>query len=355
MADDALPTLPSLPSLPSRTLPTRTLPRTGLALTELGFGAATLGNLYTAVTDAGARAAVDAAWDAGIRFFDVAPHYGLGLAERRLGAALAGRARSELVLSSKVGRLLDDTGEVRRDDEGAGIFDLASSLRRRLDYSGDGVRRSISDSLDRLGTDHLDIAFVHDPPVGSEEQVAAETLPALCALRDGGELDAVGVGLNDWAQAAWFVEHTDLDVVLLAGRYTLLEQESLAGLLDLCGTRGVGVVVGAPFNSGLLAEDDPPADARWNYQPAPAAVLDRARALAAVCRDAGVRLPAAALQFPLGHPAVVSVLAGMRSAAEVTTDAALIGAPLPAALWAALRSAGLLGPDVPTPGGAGCA
>lgn len=335
-------------TLPTRSLPTRTLPRTGLALTELGFGAAPLGNLYTAVTDAGSRAAVDAAWEAGIRYFDVAPHYGLGLAEQRLGAALADRPRGDFVLSSKVGRLLYDSGEVRRDDDEE-IFALSSSLRRRLDYSGDGVRRSVADSLERLGVDRLDIAFVHDPPAGTEEQIVAESLPALCALRDAGELDAVGVGVNEWELAARFVERTDLDVVLLAGRYTLLEQDSLAGLLDVCAARGVGVISAAPFNSGLLAQDTPPADARWNYAPAPAEILDRARALAAACREAGVRLPAAALQFPLAHPAVVSVLAGMRSVEEVTTDAALISATLPAALWTALRSAGLLGPDVPTP------
>jgi D-threo-aldose 1-dehydrogenase len=329
-------------------LSTRPLRRTSLALTELGFGAAPLGNLFTAVSDSDARAAVDAAWDAGIRYFDVAPHYGLGLAERRLGAALAERPRAEFVLSSKVGRLLYDSGVVAPDD-GAGGFDLSSSLRRQLDYSADGVRRSIADSLERIGTDHLDIAFVHDPPEGTEDQIVAEALPALCAMRDAGELSAVGVGVNEWELAARFVGHSDLDVVLLAGRYTLLEQDSLPGLLDLCQARGVSVIAAAPFNSGLLARDTPPADARWNYEPAPAEILDRARALAGVCAAAGVRLPAAALQFPLGHPAVVSVLAGMRSVEEVAMNAALLAAPIPPALWTALKDLGLLARDAPTP------
>lgn len=346
----AHPSPPAVPPAPG-SLPRRTLGRTGLEPTVLGLGAAPLGNLYTAVTDEQAAATVDAAWDAGIRYFDVAPHYGVGLAEQRLGAALARRPRSEFVLSSKVGRLLYDSGEPHRDD-GEGGFDLSTTLRRRLDYSADGVRRSIADSLVRLGTDHLDVAFVHDPPStpGTEEQIVADALPALCALRDAGEIAAVGVGVNEWELAARFVERSDLDVVLLAGRYTLLEQESLAGLMDVCAERGVAVIAAAPFNSGLLARDTPPADARWNYEPAPAAILDHARALAAACAAAGVRLPAAALQFPLAHPAVSSVLAGMRSPVEVEADAALLAAPIPASFWASLREAGLIAAGAPTPG-----
>ena len=314
----------------------------------LGLGAAPLGNLYTAVSEEQAAATVDAAWDAGIRYFDVAPHYGVGLAEQRLGAGLAGRPRSEFVLSSKVGRLLYDSGEPQRDD-GDGGFDMTTTMRRRLDYSADGVRRSVAASLARIGTDHLDIAFVHDPPPGNDDQIIAEALPALCAMRDAGEVAAVGVGVNEWELAALFVERSDLDVVLLAGRYTLLEQESLPGLMELCASRGVAVIAAAPFNSGLLAHDTPPADARWNYEPAPAEILDRAQALAAACTAAGVRLPAAALQFPLAHPAVSSVLAGMRSPTEVRADVDLLTAHIPAALWTALRDAGLLAPDAPTP------
>lgn len=327
----------------------RRLGRTRLEPTVLGLGAAPLGNLYTAVSDELAAATVDAAWEAGIRCFDVAPHYGVGLAEQRLGAGLAGRPRSEFVLSSKVGRLLYDSGEPRRDD-GEGGFDLTTTLRRRLDYSADGVRRSVEESLQRLGVDHLDIAFVHDPPPGHDEQIIAEALPALCAMRDAGEIAAVGVGMNEWEAAALFVERSDLDVVLLAGRYTLLEQDSLVGLMDLCADREVGVIAAAPFNSGLLAQDTPPADARWNYGPAPAAIMRRAQALAAACTAGGVRLPAAALQFPLAHPAVSSVLVGMRSPAEVRADVDLLAAPIPASLWTSLRDAGLLAATAPTPG-----
>lgn len=323
---------------------------TDLELTALGYGSAPLGNLFEPVSDEQARATVDAAWDAGIRYFDTAPHYGLGLAERRLGAALAGRPRSEYVLSTKVGRLLVDSGE-EASDLAEGGFDLRSPLRRQLDFSADGVRRSLEESLGRLGVDRVDIVYVHDPDSGPgyERQVVAEAMPALCALRDEGVIGAVGVGMNQWQMPARLVESTDLDLVLIAGRYTLLEQKSLEGLLDLCAKQDVAVVVGAPFNSGLLAHDEPPADATWNYGPAPARMLARARALATACAAAGVRLPAAALQFPLAHRAVVSVLAGMRSPAEVAADAEMIREPLPATLWTSLVQLGLLPPEAPTP------
>jgi len=323
---------------------------TDLELTALGFGSAALGNLYTAVSDEQARATVDAAWDAGIRYFDTAPHYGLGLAEQRLGAALAGRPRSEFVLSTKVGRLLVDSGQ-EASDLAEGGFELRSTLRREVDFSADGVRRSLDESLVRLGLDRVDIVYVHDPDAGTghERQVVEETVPALCALREQGVIGAVGVGMNQWQMPARLVGSTDLDLVLLAGRYTLLEQKSLTGLLDLCARQDVAVVAGAPFNSGLLASDDPPADATWNYAPAPAGMLARARALAAACAAAGVRLPAAALQFPLAHRAVVSVLAGMRSPDEVAANAAMIREALPAALWTELVRLGLLPPEAPTP------
>ncbi len=330
-------------------LPSRVIPRTGTALSMLSFGAAGLGNLYRAISDEQARATVDAAWDGGIRSFDVAPHYGLGLAERRLGAALCTRPREQFTLSTKVGRLLVPDPDAGNDT--AAGFDVSIPLRRQLDYSADGVRRSLADSLARLGLDRIDIAYVHDPDLtaGLAEQVERETLPTLCQLRDQGKLGAVGVGINQWELAARLVESTDLDIVLLAGRYTLLEQQSLPGLLDLCARRDVAVVAGAAFNSGLLAQDHPPEDARWNYEPVPPAVLARARAIAAVCTDLGVQLPAAALQFPLGHPAVVSVLIGMSSPEEVRADLAFWGDTVPPPLWDRLHTAELLAPEVPTP------
>jgi len=328
---------------------TRVVRRTGTRLTALSFGAAALGNLYTAMSDDDARSMVDAAWAAGIRYFDVAPHYGLGLAERRLGAALSRYPRDEYVLSTKVGRLL--VPDPRTGSDEAAGFAVSVPMRRELDYSPSGMWRSLSDSLDRLGLDRVDIVYVHDPDQadGLPEQVERETLPTLCAMRDEGVVGAVGVGINQWQLASRFVQSTDLDLVLLAGRYTLLEQESVHGLLDHCQRREVGVVAAAAFNSGLLAADSPPDDATWNYQPAPPAVLARARAIADICRASGVPLPAAALQFPLGHPAVVSVLVGMRSPAEVTGDVGAMSSPVPTQLWERLRGAGLLAPDVPTP------
>ena len=222
-------------------------------MTELSFGAAALGNLYTEVSQDQATATVRAAWDAGIRAFDVAPHYGRGLAEQRLGAALSAYPREEYVLSTKVGRLLVPDPEAP-DDRAAG-FAVDNKLRRVLDYSAEGVRRSLSDSLERMELDRIDIAYVHDPDQqpGLADQVERETLPELCRLRDEGVLRAVGVGMNQWQLPARFVQSTDLDVILLAGRYTLLEQESLHGLLDRCSATGVSVVAGAAFNSGLLA------------------------------------------------------------------------------------------------------
>lgn len=330
-------------------LPCRTIRRTGTPLSTLSFGSSALGNLYTAITDEEATAVVDAAWDAGIRTFDVAPHYGRGVAERRLGAALSRRPRDEFVLSTKVGRLLLDDPSAGPDTEAGFVVD--NHVRRVRDHSADGVRRSIEDSLDRLGLDRVDIVHVHDPDeaAGLEEQSVREAFPALCRMRDEGVVAAVGVGINQWQTAARFVRDADLDVVLLAGRYTLLEQRSLHGLMDTCLDRDVSVIAAAAFNSGLLASDTPPDDATFDYLPAPPEVLTRARAIAAVCREVGASLPAAALQFPLAHPAVVSVLVGMRTPAEVADDLASATTPVPGGLWPALRAAGLLADDVPTP------
>lgn len=331
-------------------LPCQTIRRTGTPLSTLSFGSSALGNLYTAISEEDATAAVDAAWDAGIRTFDVAPHYGRGIAERRLGSALSGRPRDQFVLSTKVGRLLVDDPSAGPDTKAGFVVD--NHVSRLRDHSADGVRRSIEDSLDRLGLDRVDVVHVHDPDeaAGLEEQSVREAVPELCRMRDEGIVAAVGVGINEWRMAARFVRDTDLDVVLLAGRYTLLEQDSLHGLLDACVDRDVSVIAAAAFNSGLLASDTPPDDAMFDYLPAPPEVLARARAIAAVCRDVGASLPAAALQFPLAHPAVVSVLVGMRTPAEVAADLAAATVPVPGSLWPALRAAGLLAGDVPTPG-----
>ena len=308
------------------------------ALTRLGFGAAPLGNLFTAVDDAPARAAIDAAWDSGIRYFDTAPHYGLGLSERRIGAALRDRPRNEFVLSTKVGRILEPVdGPVdARDDQG---FDVPARYVRRWDFSADGVARSIEDSLDRLGLDRIDIAYLHDPD-DHAEQALTEAYPALEKLRGEGVLRAIGVGMNQSALPTRFVTETDIDVVLLAGRYTLLDQSATEDLLPAAVERGVSVVLGGVFNSGLLA--DPRAAATYDYAPAPAALVERALAIESVCLAHGVPLRAAALQFGLTHPAVISALVGMRDADQVLDCAAMAGVTVPEILWQDLRERGLI-------------
>ncbi len=326
---------------------TRPAGRGGLTITELSFGAAQIGNLFTAMTDEHAIGAVDAAWSAGVRYFDTAPHYGVGLSERRLGAALARRPRDEFVVSTKVGRLLvpDPEGASRRDTDG---FDVPGAWRRVRDYSRDGVLRSLRESQDRLGLRRIDIALVHDPD--DHYRAALEgSFPALEQLRQEGVITSYGAGMNQSAMLAEFVRHTDLDIVMLAGRYTLLEQGALDDLLPLCLEHHVSVIAAGVFNSGLLASDRPAPGARYNYTTAPASLLGRASQIARICEQFGTTLPAAAAQFPLAHPAVASVCLGMRSPEHVRRNAALFGTPVPAGLWPALKSRGLLREDAPVP------
>ena len=309
----------------------RTVAGTGLALTELGFGAAPIGGLYRAVTDETAEQTLAAAWDAGVRYFDTAPHYGLGLSERRLGRFLRTRPRGDVVVSTKVGRILRPVARPAGSDLDIGGFDVPATHERVLDYSRDGVRRSLDDSLARLGLDRVDIVYVHDPD-DHVEQVVHETLPALVELRDQGVVGAIGAGMNGWQPLHRMVAETDVDIVMVAGRWTLLDR-SAQPLLDLCAERGVSVSAAAPFNSGLLARDVVPDDARFDYGPAPEPVLAIARGLAARCRERGVALPAAALQFPLRHPAVASVVTGFGSAPHVESAAAAIQTPVPSDLF----------------------
>ncbi|GAA1221002.1 aldo/keto reductase [Kitasatospora nipponensis] len=322
-----------------------TLGRGAVGVSRLAFGAAGIGNLFTPVTDDRARAAVAAARAAGVRYFDTAPHYGLGLSERRLGGALSSVPRDEFVVSTKVGRLLEPSPAARGDDLANG-FAVPATHRRVWDFSADGVRRSIEESLRRLGLDRIDIAYLHDPD-DHAEQALTEAYPELARMRDEGILGAIGVGMNQAELPARFVRETDLDLVLLAGRYSLLDQRGLTELLPLAAERRVSVVVGGVFNSGLLA--DPKPGATFDYAAAPPELLARALELKAVCERHGVPLRAAALRFPFGHPAVASVLVGARSAAEVQDAAAMLDRPVPAALWAELRELGLLPAEVPTP------
>ncbi|NUO99629.1 MAG: aldo/keto reductase [Nonomuraea sp.] len=301
-------------------------------LPRVGFGGAPIGNLYQAISGEQARATVDAAWESGVRLFDTAPHYGLGLSERRLGAALAGR--SGYVLSTKVGRLIVPS-RVRDDDE---IFDVPAGLGREWDFSGDGVRASLADSLVRLGLPRVDVALIHDPD-DHVDQAIGEAYPALAELREQGVVGAVGVGMNQWQAPLRFVRETGVDVVMLAGRYTLLDQSGLP-LLEECAERGVRVLAAGVFNSGVLATDTP--SGTYDYAPAPGSVLERARGIAKVCERHGVTLPQAAMAFPLRHPAVASIVLGARAPEEVLANAALWSRPVPEDLWRELEDEGLL-------------
>lgn len=315
------------------------LGRSAVGITELSFGAAAIGNLFTEVDPAQAAAAVDAAWDEGVRSFDTAPHYGLGLSERRLGQALRDRPRDTYTVSTKVGRLLEPlpwgTAPAHGLSEG---FAVAHTHRRRWDFSADGIRRSVEDSLGRLGLDRVDLVYLHDPD-DHEEAAFREGYPALERLRAEGMVGAIGAGMNQTAMLTRFLRDTDVDAVLCAGRFTLLDRSALADLLPEAEARGRSVVVGGVFNSGLLA--DPRPGATYDYAPAPAHLLERALRIEEVTRRHGVPLRAAALRYPLGHPAVAGVLVGARSAEEVRDAAALLRTPVPDALWEELRAEGL--------------
>ncbi len=327
---------------------TTTLGRSTVRVTPLALGCAGLGNLFHPVTDEAALATVEAAWDVGIRTFDTAPHYGLGLSERRLGAALRGRPRDTYTVSTKVGRLLmPDPGGGSGDDLAHG-FAVPATHRRVWDFTADGVLRSLEASLERLGVDRIDLALLHDPD-DHAEQALREAYPALERLRAEGVVGAIGVGMNQAALPARFVRETDIDVVLLAGRYTLLDQDGLAELLPAAAARGRSVVIGGVFNSGLLTTPGP--GATYDYAPAPRPVLDRALRLLAVTERHGVPLRAAALHFPFGHPAVASVLTGASSAEQVRDTVAQMRRPIPDALWDDLRAEQLLAPGVPVPAG----
>ena len=304
---------------------------TNVEVTRLAFGAAPLGNLYTAVDDDDASSAVAAAIDVGVRFFDTAPLYGFGLSERRVGTALraaAERGIDDVVVATKVGRLLEPgTGD-------AGIFVDVPDERARFDFSYDATMRSLEESLTRMGVDHVDVLHVHDPDHHIDDALAG-AFPALREMRDQGVVGAIGAGMNQSAALARFVREADVDCVLLAGRYSLIDREGAAELLPLCESSGVSVIAAGIFNSGLLT--DPKIGASFNYAPVPPGVLAVAQRAEAVCAEHGVALKAAALQFPLRHRSVACVLVGARSAVEVTENAALLDVSIPDELWTALE------------------
>jgi D-threo-aldose 1-dehydrogenase len=323
----------------------------------LGFGGAPLGNLFSAIADDAGSRLVRHAFDRGIRYFDTAPHYGNGLSEHRMGAALRELPREAYVLSTKVGRLLVPDASAPRDQNSyVGVLPFV----QRWDYSRDGTLRSIDDSLQRLGLARIDYVFIHDvahdahgdaQPIRFREAMEGAA-PALAQLKAEHVIAGFGLGVNDWQVCVDALAHTDLDLLLLAGRYTLLDQTALPELLPLCVARGTRVILGGPFNSGILATGTHPTDGRavyFNYAPASAGVLDRARAIEAVCAGHGVSLKAAALQFPRAHPAIACVLAGARSAAELDENIALASAPIPDSFWRDLRAQRLVAETAPLP------
>jgi D-threo-aldose 1-dehydrogenase len=329
---------------------TKPLGRSGVCVTALGFGAASIGNLYREVGDEQAAHAVKAAWQAGMRYFDTAPHYGLGLSERRLGLGLADYPRDEYVISTKVGRILVDNPRGDGSDLDNG-FAVPATLKRVWDFSADGVRRSLEDSLRRLAHDRVDIALLHDPDESPQPLDALKfAYPALDELRREGAVGAIGVGSKDPAMLARFATETDVDVLMIAGRYTLLEQPALDDVLPACEQRGISVINVGVFNSGLLAAAWPDASRPYEYGAAPAEMVKRAQEIAVRCNKHGVNLPQAALAFAGAHPAVASVVVGAGKPEHIQRSAEWFAAPAPPAqLWTDLVEAGLLRPDAVTP------
>ncbi len=334
-------------------LPVRPLGRSGLKVTTLGFGGAPLGDLYANIDEASAVETVETALASGINLVDTSPLYGHGLSEHRIGAALRRSGRKDVVISTKVGRVAEPFAG--RGNGSGYLGGLPHGLR--FDYSYDGAMRSLEQSALRLGVDRIDVVLIHDVDVWTHggdmiEQRFAETMNgayrALETLRAAGAVKAIGVGVNEAEMCERFARAGDFDTMLLAGRYSLLEQPGLASFMPLAQQKGIDLMLGGVFNSGILATG-PVAGAKYNYQPAPPAILARVSALEAVCMRHGVPLRRAALQFPLGHPAVASLVMGAVKPEEVADQVAELAAPVPAALWTELKAEGLLGADVPVP------
>lgn len=317
----------------------------GLDVTSIGLGSAPLGGLFSAVSDADAEATLAAGWSAGIRFFDTAPLYGFGLAERRVGGFLRQQKRDSFAISTKVGRLLRPEANSAEDDHYKG----APALRPQFDFSYDGVMRSVEESLVRLGLDRVDVLLVHDPDDHYDDAVSG-AFRALQRLRADGTVKAIGSGMNQSEMLIRFAEAVPVDCFLLAGRYTLLDQGALDALFPVCAARNVGILLGGIYNSGILANPHP--GAKFNYQDADAALVARALALDELCRKHGTELKAAALQFCMAHPAVTVAVLGARNAAEVADNIAMSERTMPQAFWQELRAKNLVDARAPLPGGA---
>ncbi|MET8472474.1 aldo/keto reductase [Streptomyces sp. NPDC006422] len=317
---------------------THRLGRTDVEVTRLTFGGGPLGGLFAPLDDATAAQALDAAWEAGIRSYDTSPHYGIGTSERRIGELLRGKPRTAFTLSTKVGRLL-----VPQDPRGRldASFAVPATHRRVWDFTRDGIRRSVEDSLTRLGVDRIDVLYLHDAERHFEDALR-HGYPALAELRAEGVVGAIGAGMYDTGKLTRLVREADPDVVMLSGRHTLLDHSALDELLPACAEHGVSMVAASVFNSGLLATDRPVPDARYDYDAAPPELVRRVHRIADVCAAHGVTVPRAAMAFPLLHPAVAAIAVGMRTVQEVRRNVAAFTAPVPPGLWAALCGEGLL-------------
>lgn len=327
-----------------------------IEFTEIGFGGAPLGNLYRAISEKEAQDTLNAAWKAGVRYYDTAPLYGLGLSETRINHFLRDKPRDKYALSTKVGRRLQVVPAAERT--GIGKFFNTPARREIYDYTYDGVKRSFEDSFERLGVDRIDILYVHDLDVFTHGSAAVRDryidelmkggYRALVELRDQKVIKAFGAGVNEWQACQMLAERGDFDIFLLAGRYTLLEQEALDSFLPLCEKRGIGIVIGGPYNSGILATG-PKRGAFYNYSPAPKEILKRVAEIQAIARRHRVTLPEAALRFPLVHPSVVSVIPGAARPSEVKLNIRTLSKKIPKAMWKDLKAAGLIRPEAPVP------
>ncbi len=352
---------------------TRQIGRTNLRLPTLGLGANPLGGLYEPISQQEVVETIDCAFESGVRFFDLAPVYGYGNAERNVGHALQSRPRDEIFVSTKIGRLLldptDPATPAGREDvmvlwEGEQLYKGTDSVRPYFDFSHDGVRRSIEDSLKRTGLDRFDTLHIHDPDLYPDEAIDG-AFRALSDLKDEGVIGAIGCGMNQWEMLADFASRAPFDCFLLAGRYSLLDQSALPELLPICLKNDISLIIGGVYNSGILSHPDPASisdvsseavaigswteNVTFNYVPAPRDIIDRAAAMKRICESHGTSLKAAAIQFPLHHPAVASVLMGPRTAAHVTDNIEAFTQEVPPALWDDLKAQGFLPSEAPTP------
>ena len=331
----------------------RPLGNTAIQLTSLGCGGTAIGNMFKAVSEDEAQTTLSSAWSAGVRYFDTAPLYGHGLSEHRFGTAFRGFDPNPFIFSTKVGWRLNPA---RGADTGAGLFENVPPFTRKLDYSYDGTMRSFEDSLQRLGRDRVDICLIHDCDrrnQGSDyparfKEAMAGSYKALLKLREEGVVEAIGCGLNEWQACEAFARAGDFNCFLLAGRYTLLDQESLDSFMPLCASRGIGIVLGGPYNSGILITGAVKG-ALYDYAPAKPDIMARVKKIEAVCKRHKVPLKAAALQFPLHHSVITSVIPGMRSPAEVKENLKLISHKIPKDFWRELRSEKLIRVEAPIP------